>query len=134
MGKYNKDLTVYIPVKNEQKHIGQCIESILEGTKNFDTEIIVVDSMSNDKTIEIAKKYNVRILQLNPSYRMSCAAGHYIALNNCNGEFVFNLDGHSYLEKGFIEKGIAYLKKNKDVIGVAGQMSEPIVSGTNIIR
>jgi len=43
-------------VKNEEVMLSQCLESL----KGFD-EIVIVDTGSTDKTIEIAKKYTDKV-------------------------------------------------------------------------
>ena len=48
------DITVIILTKNEEKNIGDCIESI----NSFAKRIVLIDSGSEDKTIEIAQKYS----------------------------------------------------------------------------
>jgi glycosyltransferase involved in cell wall biosynthesis len=53
-----KIISVIIPLRNEEKYIKECIESII----NFDyqkefLEVIFVDGMSEDKTVEIIEKY-----------------------------------------------------------------------------
>lgn len=53
----NKTLSVCIIAKNEEKNIGRCLESI----KDLADEIIVVDTGSTDKTVEIAKSYGAKI-------------------------------------------------------------------------
>ena len=56
--KIEKEITVVIPSKDEEENIAECIESVfvaLEGIESF--EIILVDSCSEDRTVEIAKKY-----------------------------------------------------------------------------
>lgn len=45
-------LSVLIPTKNEEIHIEEVLKSVA-----FADEIVVVDSFSSDKTVEIAKKY-----------------------------------------------------------------------------
>lgn len=50
--------SIYILTYNEEIDIAACIESAL-----LADEIIVVDSMSSDRTIEIAQQYPVRIVQ-----------------------------------------------------------------------
>ena len=44
---------------NEEKHIGKCLESLQE----IADEIVVVDSYSQDKTMEICKTYDVRFIE-----------------------------------------------------------------------
>ncbi|MEM5871812.1 MAG: glycosyltransferase family 2 protein [Candidatus Aenigmatarchaeota archaeon] len=49
-------LSVVIITLNEEKHIRECLESV-----KFADEIIIVDSFSKDKTINIAKKFGCKI-------------------------------------------------------------------------
>ena len=51
------DVTAIILTYNEEKHIKRCILSI----RKFVKKIIIIDSYSNDKTIQIAKKYKAKI-------------------------------------------------------------------------
>jgi len=51
------DITAIILTYNEEKHIKRCILSI----KKFVKKIIIIDSFSTDKTIEIAKKFKVKV-------------------------------------------------------------------------
>ena len=55
------DITAIILTYNEEKHIERCILSIKEIVK----KIIVVDSFSNDNTVDIAKKNNAEIFKNN---------------------------------------------------------------------
>lgn len=49
-------ISAIIITKNEEKNLYDCLSSI-----NFVDEIIIVDSASNDKTLEIAKQFNAII-------------------------------------------------------------------------
>ena len=53
------DITALILTYNEEKHIERCIFSI----RHFVKRIVIIDSFSNDNTLNILKKYNVEILQ-----------------------------------------------------------------------
>lgn len=55
----NKDVWVVIPAYNESKKISDVIQK----TKKYCSNIIVVDDGSKDKTFEIAKKTNVIVLK-----------------------------------------------------------------------
>jgi glycosyltransferase involved in cell wall biosynthesis len=59
-------LTVVIPSFNEEKRIEACLKSV-----TWADEILLVDSFSTDRTLEIAQKYAHRILQ--HEYRNSAA-------------------------------------------------------------
>lgn len=49
---------IIIRTKNEERWIGKCLEKIFKQTyKNF--EVVIVDSGSTDKTLEIAGKFRV---------------------------------------------------------------------------
>lgn len=51
-------LTALIPTFNEEDNIRDCLESV-----KWADEILIVDSYSNDKTLEIARSYTDRIIQ-----------------------------------------------------------------------
>ena len=51
-------LTVIVPTFNEEKNIRECLESV-----NWADEIFVVDSFSEDRTVEIAAKFTDRVVQ-----------------------------------------------------------------------
>ena len=65
-------ISVVMPSFNEEKSIKNMIENIKKNTKDFETEIIVVDS-SADKTAKIAKQMGAKVITQKPQ-------GHGIAL------------------------------------------------------
>ena len=52
-------ISAVINTLNEEKKIGRCLASL----KGFANEIIVVDMMSTDSTVEIAKKYGAKVFK-----------------------------------------------------------------------
>ena len=69
------DLTVLILTYNEELHIRRAIESV----RHIANEIIVVDSNSTDKTIQIAVELNARVLQntfINQAQQVQWAIDH----------------------------------------------------------
>lgn len=57
------DITVIIPVRNEEKNLAFCLEPI----RNWAKEILVVDSQSTDRTGEIAESMGAKIVQFHYS-------------------------------------------------------------------
>lgn len=57
--KYSNNITIIILTKNEEKNIEGCIQSL----QNISKRIVVVDSYSTDKTIELATKNGAEVFQ-----------------------------------------------------------------------
>ncbi|WP_414836707.1 glycosyltransferase [Candidatus Nanohalococcus occultus] len=55
-------VSVVIPTLNEEKTLGEVLD-ILEAQKYRPLEIVIVDAGSNDRTIEIAKQFDVKLIE-----------------------------------------------------------------------
>ena len=86
------DLTVIILTYNEELHIERCIQSV----KSFAKEIIVVDSFSTDRTLEIAQSIGAKIYQ---NKFVNQAQQFQWALNNCDikTQWIMRLDADEYV-------------------------------------
>ena len=61
----NYSASIIIPAYNEQETIEECLSNIIEESKKFDSEIIVVDDNSSDQTIEIVEKFKtIKLVKL----------------------------------------------------------------------
>ncbi len=135
-------ISVVIPSKNEETNIERCIQSVIASTKGLNNiEILLVDCASTDKTIAIAKKYPIKILQLKPHWRHTAAAARYIGSLFASGEFIFFLDADMVLEIGFLEKGLEILQQRNDVAGVSGigkeiflKNNQELINTTNLYQ
>ncbi|MBI4686386.1 MAG: glycosyltransferase family 2 protein [Nitrospirae bacterium] len=76
--------SVVIITKNEEKNIGSALESV----KDFD-DIVIVDSFSSDKTVEICKRYTDRLYQ---HEWQGYARQKQTAVNYAKNEWVLILD------------------------------------------
>ncbi|MCV3296565.1 MAG: glycosyltransferase [Oenococcus sp.] len=86
-------ISVVIRTYNEDKHLEEVFQSLRSQTfQNF--EVIVVDSESTDRTLEIAKKYGANIVHIRKqNFNYSYASN--IGVQNASGELVCFLSGHS---------------------------------------
>lgn len=115
------ETSVIIRTKNEEKWIGEVLKMLQKQTyQNF--EIIIVDSGSNDRTLEIAKKFPVRVIQISQdefSYPYALNVGCRAA--TAEKYFVF-LSAHSLpISEKFLEEGIKSFTGD-EIIGVYGPM------------
>ncbi len=110
---YSPICSIIIRCFNEEKHIGRLLEGIKKQTLFNQIEIIVVDSGSNDKTIEIAKLHHARIVHIKPedfSFGRAINKGCEVA----NGKYFLFASAHIYpLYTNWVEKMIKPLENNR---------------------
>ncbi|WP_293265537.1 glycosyltransferase family 2 protein [Neptunomonas sp.] len=84
-----KNVSVYLVVMNEENNIRRVLDSLI----GFD-DIVIVDSGSQDRTLDIAKEYTERIF-----YKAwdGMAAQKEYAKNLCANDWVLNLDADEEL-------------------------------------
>lgn len=101
-------VSVVITTKNEEKNIGNCLESIKEQTyKN--TEIIVVDNHSDDSTKDIARNYTGKIFDKGPE---RSAQRNYGMIDKSHGKYVMFLDADMILSPDLLECALDTINKH----------------------
>lgn len=85
----NPKISVVIPVKNGAHWLHDCLAGIMKQTLFWQTEIIAVDSGSTDGSVEILKKYPVRLYGVLPhefnhgltrNYGVELSRGEYVVM------------------------------------------------------
>jgi len=94
-------------VKNEEEVLARCLDSV---AGIFD-EIIIVDTGSDDKTVEIAKKYTDDIYHF--KWINNFAKARNFAFSKATSEYIMWLDADDYFEKPEIAK-LKSLKESLD--------------------
>ena len=79
-------LTLSMIVKNEENYLGGCLESV----KDIVDDIVIVDTGSTDKTIEIAEKYGAKIFHF--EWVNDFSAARNFALAKSTGDWILYLD------------------------------------------
>jgi rhamnosyltransferase len=118
-------VSVIIRTKNEAKFIGRVLKCLYDQTfKNF--EVIVIDSGSSDKTVEIVKKFPIELIQIKPE-EFGYSSTLNLGINKARGEFICIMSGHSIpFSNRWLSSGVAVLRE-KDVAGVSGNYSDFIL-------
>jgi len=103
-------LSVSMIVKNEESCLGVAIESIKEAD-----EIVIVDTGSDDNTINIAKKYTDKVYFGEPyKWRDDFAFSRNQSLDKCTGDWILIIDADEELEHGGIQKIRELISKVKE--------------------
>jgi glycosyltransferase involved in cell wall biosynthesis len=98
-------LSISLIVKNEEEILERCLRSL----KGAD-EIVVCDTGSEDKTIEMAKEYTDKVFT-DYKWNDSFAEARNHCLNKCTGDWIVTIDADEFLEDGGIEKAREAIKK-----------------------
>lgn len=91
-------LTLSMIVKNEEKYLKDCLESV----KDVVNDIIIVDTGSNDNTLEIAKEYKAKIYHFDWINDFSAARNY--ALQYSPGDWILYLDADERLDPSSIKE------------------------------
>lgn len=104
-------VSIIIPSYNEQDVIGACLDSLaLQSYKN--TEVILVDDGSGDKTLEVAKKYQVKIIKQD---HKGPGPARNLGAASAKGKILVFVDSDMTFEKDFIKDLIAPIIKEETI-------------------
>lgn len=93
------NISVIIPSYNQAQYLPDCIESVLNQTVK-PREIIVVDDGSTDGSLEIAKKYPIKVVS---QVNKGLASARNTGIMNAHGVYIFPLDSDDILVPNAIE-------------------------------
>jgi len=101
------ELSIVIPVYNEEQSIKVLIEEITNSITNINYEIVVVDDSSNDKTLSVLKKIKsnnkrLRIIKHEENYGQSFAVRS--GVKNSKSQWIATLDGDGQNDPADIPK------------------------------
>lgn len=104
---------VMMPVRNEQHHLAQAVESVLSQNYPGKLEIFLAIGPSVDKTEEVAtslasKHSQIKLIE-NP--KGLTTAGLNLAINQSSAEVIVRVDAHSELGANYIARGVEVLKE-----------------------
>ncbi len=109
-------VTIIIPCRNEEKHIGACLDSIIAGDfPHGQMEILVVDGMSDDGTRTVVQKYrdaNPFITLLDNPRRIVPTALN-IGIMRARGELIVRMDAHNTYGPNYVSQCVRYLNEYK---------------------
>jgi glycosyltransferase involved in cell wall biosynthesis len=116
------DVSVLIPVLNEERHIRESVEAMLAQSFDGEIEYLFMDGASEDRTKTIleemaASDHRIRVLD-NPQRRTTF--GLNIGLENARGDYVVRMDAHTNYPAEYVSKGVERLARGDGVEWVTG--------------
>lgn len=127
MKKKSPLASIIIRTKNEENWISSCLTSVInQNYKNF--EIILVDNESKDKTLDIARKFKIKIFKIK-KFKPGLAINY--GIRKSKGTIIVCLSAHCIPVNANWLKNIVKELKKKDVAGVYGRQ-EPLSFSSDI--
>lgn len=96
-------LSIVVIGRNEAPHLARLFRSVKPVAEAVPSELIYVDSASDDDSRELAARHGARVVQLEASEHLSASAGRFVGTLVANGEWVLYLDGDMELCREFAE-------------------------------
>ena len=112
--RLSMELSVIIPVYNEEKSVGDLISAIQENLSAIDYELIIVNDCSTDDTLSnaIAKKDGrLRIISFDKNYGQSTAIK--AGIDHAAGDIIAIIDGDMQNDPGELKKLYELLRKGQ---------------------
>jgi len=114
------ELSVVLITRNQDWNIARLVQSVMNEAAGLSYEIVLVDSASTDRTVEIALNYPIRIVRLDENQRLTAHKGQYVGYKYSSGKYILFLDGDMELCKGWLEKGLEVIHKEEKIAVVTG--------------
>ncbi len=113
-------ISFVIPAYNEEALIAKCLQSVQEeiARNSYETEVIVVNNASTDKTREVAQSFKgIHIVdEPNKGLVFARRAGFLAS----TGELVANLDADVLVPEGWLGTVMEEFEQNQGLVGLSG--------------
>lgn len=116
----DQTMSFVIPAHNEERHIGRCLQSVLDelARGNYKAEVIVVNNASTDRTQEVARSFaGVRVVGEPEKGLTRARRAGFLA---STGELVANLDADTVLPDGWIDTVMREFAADKTLAALSG--------------
>lgn len=111
-------VSIVIPAYNEEKYIGQTLQSINKLVKgDFETEVLVIDPHSTDKTVEIAKSFGAKVIEI-PHKNIGYARAK--GIKAATGEIIVFTDADTLVPENWLIRHVNTLRQKNVVCSWGG--------------
>ncbi|MCK4904842.1 glycosyltransferase [bacterium] len=111
------ELSIIIPVFNEEKYLEDALMSICSQNVSFDYEVIVSDAGSKDNSLKIARRYTNLVVH---SLSKAVGAVRNYGAKSAKGKYLLFVDADTILPQGYLQKAYKVFASNKDLSAFCG--------------
>lgn len=106
-------ISIIVAVYNDEKHIGECLDSLIEQTLH-DIQIVCIDDCSTDNSLFIVREYaarDKRIEIISLEANQGQAKARNIGIKIAKGQYITFLDSDDWLSKDALEKAVELFER-----------------------
>ncbi len=125
-------VSVVIVSYNAKELFKKCVDSILEHTRDFEYEIIVVDNASTDGVVDVIKSYGTKVKAIFLKQNLGFAGGNNLGIKEAKGDYILLLNNDTELIDNSLPLIYLWMEAHRKVAVSSCQMlnSEQKVSPT----
>ncbi len=124
-------ISVIIPVYNREKHLKKCLDIITNQTyKNL--EVIVVNDGSSDSSMDIARKFSVKIIEHQKNRGL--AAARNTGIDNAKGKYIHFMDDDDEINANFYENLLKASEETNADMTASGVIHQKAKGKTQIFK
>jgi len=127
-------LAAVVICRNEERFIAACLRSVVAALAPVHgAEVVLVDSCSGDRTVEHARSFPIRVVELRPDAPLSPALGRLVGQSLTRSRYILFVDGDTEIEAAWVQASLDYLDAHPRVAGVGGKLPEVYYDGDRIV-
>ena len=111
-------ISLIIPAYNEEKYIGECLDSAIKNSHGRFSEIFVIDNASTDNTRAVAEKRpGIKVITESQKGVMRARQRGYV---ESKGDILVFLDADTQMPEGWLDTVMKQFKEKKDMACLSG--------------
>src|SRR3990172_1665318 len=109
------EVSIIIPTYNEEVHVRDCLESLLNEFVAQNAEIIMADGGSRDDTVKIIEDFRLShpktVVRLIKNLRRHQSFGLNAGIKVARGKIIVRIDAHARYPKNYVQRCVELLEK-----------------------
>lgn len=126
MRSASPDLSVVIPAKEEAEYLPATLESVAAQETDRPYETIVVDGDSDDRTPEIAREWDLRLVRQEEG---GIGRGRHLGAEAARGDRYLFVDADTTLDPAYVETMVPFLEE-RDLVAASARCRMPGLRAT----
>ena len=112
-----KDISIIVPIYNQEKYLDKCIKSIINQSKQ-EIEIILINDGSTDNSENIIKKYKDNRIKYIKTKNQGIGKTRNLGIKKSNSKYIMFVDSDDYIDKNYCLEMYNNIKKNNSDIAI----------------